>query len=140
MFCVVMKLPEFHPSVRSQKLISSASATLGATFNFARLFVVSSVTKFFERAFFIQFLFQSAEGAVNRFAFLQTYFRCFHVDSPPFKRWDGRRIYSAIGVNIDKDDLIHLQNLPHLPEGHEVWSMPDSESGVHVHGYGRFPG
>ena len=40
------------------------------TFDFAGFLVVSAVTQFFEGAFLVEFLFQTTQSALDRFAFL----------------------------------------------------------------------
>ena len=61
----------------------SASAAGNATFLFAGLFKASPVAEFFERTFFVQFLFQTAQSAFDGFTFFQADFRTFHINSPP---------------------------------------------------------
>lgn len=64
---------------------SDSAVTLVAAFDLAGLFKMSSVTKFFECAFFVQFLFQTAESALDGFTFFQAYFCAFHCFHPlPF--------------------------------------------------------
>ena len=67
----------------SPSAFGSASAALRPAFLFTRFFEVSSVAKFLEGAFFVEFLLESAESAVDRLAFFQSDFGCFHCFHPP---------------------------------------------------------
>ena len=55
-----------------------SAMTLGAAFLFTGFLEVSPVAELFERAFLVQFLFETAKRSVDRFTFFQTYFRSFH--------------------------------------------------------------
>ena len=65
-----------------------------AAFDFAGFLIVSAVAQFLEGAFLVQFLFQTAERALNRFTFLYADFSV-HGFFTPFQYFavDIRLIY-----------------------------------------------
>ena len=87
----------------------SVTALFGfAAFDFARLFVVTAITQFFEGSLLVKLLFEPTQSAVYDLTFFDTDFG-MHWDSPPFNSSE-LTIFLNIPPKLNQFKLLYLKN------------------------------